>query len=86
MKQSINDMDKLFLSELNPDEVHWEHGSFINQKCDLEGCGFGVTHCCFSDYSADAKAIKSLCDDHYKTGTQIKWLKRLKSRLPNLKD
>lgn len=83
MTISINDMDKNFLNSLNPENVHWEHGTFPNLKCDVDdgGCSFTVKHACMSDDSADAEVIKSLCEMHYKPDTQKKWLKRFKNNL-----
>lgn len=84
MPQSINNMDKLFLRSLKPDNIHWEHGTFPNQKCDSADdfmCKFQVEHSCLSDYSADADVVKSLCDMHYNKITQKRWLARFKSNL-----
>jgi len=58
-------------------DYHWEHGNF-DGKCDV--CGGEVKHRLFDDYSADAIAMKSRCDEHYNKNTQKRALRRSKSR------
>lgn len=58
-------------------EAHWENGLF-DGKCDRENCLNRVTHRAFDDYTAEAVCLKSLCDEHWKKGTQKKWIKKIR--------